>query len=171
MVVVLTYFECERCLINKTWLISFPVVLPCRSSGPSGHSSSSSGRLPAWRSAGLQRCLGRVLPAAGCLLWHSQPSDDGRSTPSLSGTPPLRICPPYPLEYWVCFLRALTQFPPAGLQGSSGWSSFTNLTKSVSSLHRILAFNFGKSPLFLLLTCNVSSMYFLLHRASNVKWT
>lgn len=47
----------------------------------------------------------------------------------------------------------------SGLQGSSDCSSYTNLTTTISSLHRLLAFYVG-SPLFLLLTCNVSSMYF-----------
>lgn len=109
-----------------------------RSSGPSGHSSGSSS-FPAWRPARLQRCLGGVLPSAGRLLRHSQPSDDGCSTTSPSGTSPIRICPPHPLNTQI--FGALT--PPLltqVLQGSSHCSSFTNLTKPISSLHRFLSF-------------------------------
>lgn len=92
------------------WALCF---FPSRSSGPSGPSRSRSH--PTWRPAGLQRCLGGVLPPAGRLLRHSQPSTDGCSTTSPSGTPLLRICPPHPLNTQL--FCAITRLHSSGFTG------------------------------------------------------
>lgn len=157
---------------SRTVMLQLVLCWPLpRSSSPSGHTSSSGGggsRLSARRPAWLQRCLGRVLPATGCVLRYSQSSGNGCSTTSSSGTPPITSRPPYWLE-----LNVGSVTPPSPLrflQGSSDCRVLINLTTAFLPVQVFVLFLEAESTVS---AVNMQCIFyvFLLHRASNVKWT
>lgn len=151
-----------------------PHLTHFRSSGASGHSGSGGGCHSAWRPAGLQRRLGGVLSPAGSVLRHGQPSGDGCSTTSPSGTPPIRIRPPHPLH--TQFFAAVTAFLRQGLQGSSDCSNFARthtLNQNDFLPKQVFSFFLFWEAESTVSAVNMQCIFyvFLLHRASNVKWT
>lgn len=160
------------------------VLFNLRSSRSSG--GGGSGDVSARRSAGLQCGVGRVLPPTGSVLRPRRPSGDGSCTPGSAGTLPLKHFAFCSLQMCMCtvfvpplffffssniYFHRVSRFPDE--------SPIQHLTKHFppqTGFFYLVSFIY----FFILGGCciNVSALnmlcisyVFLLHRASNVKWT